>query len=38
MPQIRKITRISLLLIHITFLNIMFSALTYLIQPHVEEP
>lgn len=38
MPQIRKITRIGLLLAHFTFLNIAFSALAYLIQPHVSEP
>ncbi len=33
MPQIRKITRFGILVIHITFLNILFSAFSYLIQP-----
>lgn len=35
MPQIRKITRIGILAIQITFLNIVFTALNYLIQPFV---
>ena len=38
MPQVRKITRLGILFIHITFMNIMFTALNYLIQPHVSEP
>lgn len=33
MPQIRKITRIGILVIHITFMNIMFAAVTFLLQP-----
>ena len=35
MPQIRKVTRIGILAIHITFLNIVFTALSYLIQPSI---
>jgi membrane protein YdbS with pleckstrin-like domain len=35
MPQIRKITRVGFLIIHITFLNILFTGLNYLIQPYV---
>lgn len=35
MPQIRKITRIGILAAHITFLNIIFTAFNYLVQPLV---
>jgi len=33
MPQIRKIARIGILAAHITFMNIMFEAMTFLVQP-----
>lgn len=35
MPQIRKITRIGILAIHITFMNIVFAAITFLLQPTI---
>lgn len=35
MPQIRKITRIGLLGIQITFLNISFTSINYLVQPFI---
>ena len=38
MPQIRKITRVGILLLHLTFMNILFTSFTYLIQPYVPEP
>ena len=38
MPQIRKITRIGILIIHLTFMNLLFVSLTHLIQPHISTP
>ena len=35
MPQIRKVTRVGILAAHITFMNIVFTAATYLFQPFV---
>ncbi len=35
MPQVRKITRIGILAMSVTFLNILFTALCYLIQPYI---
>lgn len=35
MPQIRKITRIGILVGQVTFLNILFTSFNYLVQPSV---
>ena len=37
-PQVRRIARLGILLLHFTFMNILFCSLTFLIQPHVSEP
>lgn len=38
MPQIRKISRIAILFIHLTFMNILFASFAHLVQPHVSSP
>lgn len=38
MPQVRRIARISILLLHTTFMNLLFYGFTYLILSHVSEP
>ena len=38
MPHIRKITRISILFIHLTFMNILYASFLHLIQPHISQP
>ena len=38
MPHIRKIARIGILFIHLTFMNLLYASFVHLIQPHVSQP
>lgn len=37
MPYIRKITRLGILGVHVTYLNIVFSGVCYLVQPYMSK-